>query len=363
MKKTKRVRFDFYDARRAISPAFDKKAQTIADKVLKYQNPTKWYQRQRLEKYTQQLNDIQQQQRTARTGVWDIAALVRYACRDDVQITHRVYGGDLLEIDKMTYYDHEDDLVAFQVTTLRSHDIPAKKKPGQAREDVGLEDDEYLGEFTQVIYDTRFHTVAIQSTKHGASYNAIESLLNEIDRQMHPNRVEIGTFDPVLNPDVIDRINASGRYKKLTVKCSDASYDHGDMPSHFSGVRDYLNPDVKSWTMELSIGISGTEPNQTLSRENVRQVVQSFQQIQANPMLDPRIKKEYEVDVTYFDEHADKYVTIDLLVPKLHFFVDVEMEARKVISSQYMYETVTEAYRANEGTLSHIMYHRLQEGG
>ena len=197
MNKTKRVRFDFYDARRAISPAFDKKAQTIADKVLRYQNPTSWHQRQQFEKYTRKLNELQQQQRTARTGHWDVESLVQYACSDGIQITHRVYGGDLLEIDKTTYYHHEDDLVAFQVTTLRSHDIPAKKKPGQAREDVGLQDDEYLGEFTQVIYDTRFHTVAIQSTKHGAGYKAIESLLNEIDRQMHPERVEIGIFEPI----------------------------------------------------------------------------------------------------------------------------------------------------------------------
>lgn len=357
--KTKRVRFDFYSANRIISPKFDKKAQAVADKVKKYEHATQWYGKHQYNKYTQKLNELQLQQAAAQTGAWNISVLVNYACQNDIQITLRVSSGDLLEIDKTTLYQHEDDLVTFQVTTLRSHDIPAKKKLGQARANVELDDDEFLGEFTQVIYDTRFHTVAIQSTKHGASYKAIEALLNEIDRQMNPERVEIGTFEPIVNPDVINRVNNSGKYRRLSIRCSDASYPHGQMAAHFSNALSYISPDAESWTMELSINFTGANHDHALAPARVQEMVRSFQEVQANPLLTQRAKDDYGVDVTYYDEHADKYVTVDLLVPKLHFFIDVEMEARKVIGSQYMYELVTEAYRTCEGRLAEIMRHRV----
>ncbi len=360
MEKTKKVRFDFYDARCSVSPAFDRHAQKVAEKVRKYQDGKTRYQKSQYRKFAGELESITQQRLAARTGYWNIAALVTYACQEGVQITYPLPSGDMLEIDKSTYYHEDENLVAFQVTTLRSHDIPAKKKPGRDRESLGLEDDEYIGEFTQVIYDRRFHTVAIQATKHGASYKAVEALLNEIDRKMRETRIEIGSFDPLINPDEIDRINASGRYKKFTVKCSEASHQLGVMPDHFAGAQRYLNADVTSWSMELTIAFTGADREQSLSPMQIQQAVQSFQAIQNDPTIDPRVKEQYGIDVTYYDERTEKFETVDLLIPKLHFFVYVRMEARKVIESQYMYDLVTEAYRGCEGRLSDIMRHRVQ---
>ena len=363
MKKTKRVRFDFYAAQRVLDPNYDSEARSVADKVRKYLTNNSWFGKRQLEKYQKRLEELNQLQRTSNTGYWDIAALVEYACRSDIHITHPSSSSDLLEIDKTTYFNQDDDLLAFQVTTLRSHDIPAKKKPGQARKDFELDDDEYIGEFTQVIYDTRFHTVAIQSTKHGASVKSVESLLNEIDRLMHPNRVEIGCFQPIVDPEVIDRVSNARKFKKITLKCSERTYGLQGVADHFSQARSFLNSGIESYTMEVSIGFTGRSPEQTLSRDQVNAVISSFKAIQDDPLIDTNTKNDYGVDVTYYDDHNDKYVTVDLLVPKLHFFISVEMEARKVVQSDYMYELVIDAYKQVEGQLSHIMYHRKREGG
>ena len=54
------------------------------------------------------------------------------------------------------------------------------KRIGRERENIDLQNDEFIGEFTQIIFDTRYNTIAIQSNRYGVGWNVVCKYLNYI---------------------------------------------------------------------------------------------------------------------------------------------------------------------------------------
>lgn len=372
MIKTKYVRFDLWKAAVQIDPQHDKKVAKLRKKCDGYARQMAENELSNSRKYRAALKNFEAAQSlleaaletraraTTPLGAWDIAPLLNYARSQEPSITTLAGNGEQVEIDKSTVFTDDPDLIAFQVTHLREYDIPAKKAIGQDRRPIDLDDDEYIGEFTQVIYDTRFHVVAVQSTKHGPSAYTIAKLFNEIARRMGEPSIVIGSFSPLLDPRAIERARAARFYKKITLKCSDAFYPLMGMENHFAASRRFITPDLADYTMELTISFNERNKSKSLNQNEIRQVISDYQALMEDDASRPQSKNDLSVDVTYLNETTDTYTTAELFAPKLGFKTRVQVRQRQIIRSEELYDLVREDYHTLDGTLMDIFGTRRQ---
>lgn len=361
--KPKNVRFDLWKATVQIDPQHDKevaKLQKMCDRYRKqiaeeqFSNPQKYRRAQKSLQRKQPLLDAALEARariSTPTGPWDLAPLLAYACAQEHSITTLASNGERVEIDKNTLFTSDPDLIAFQVTHLREYDIPAKKAIGHARLPIDLNDDEYIGEFTQVVYDRRFQVVAVQSTKHGPSAYTIAQLFNEIARQKGEPTILLGSFSPLLDPRASEKARAARVYKKITLKCSDAFYPSSGMEEHFAGSQRFVSPELSGYTMTLTISFKERNKTKTLNQDQIRRVIDQYQALLNDPLARPQSKDDLSVAVTYLNETTDSYTTAELFAPKMGFTVPVQVKQRQIVQSEYLYELVREAYHQLDGTL------------
>lgn len=111
------------------------------------------------------------------------------------------------------------DIVTFQISKMRSDLLPAKKKIEQQKKDIRLADDEYIGEFTSVLYDDKKSVFMVQSNMYGLTNSQVEEYLTLLRRRVieetgNGNIEELACeLSVIINPCDIDSIKNSQEVK------------------------------------------------------------------------------------------------------------------------------------------------------
>ena len=134
----------------------------------------------------------------------------------------------LIEVDRETFI-YNDNKLFLQVLYDRD-DAISKKKLGESRESIDLDEDEYISEFTSIMYNSHTNILMSQYNQHAVSIGQLGCFFSEcLDEffQYNLNPIEKMTtfpakikFDPIIEPSRLNNIKKNKCIEKMIIKGS-----------------------------------------------------------------------------------------------------------------------------------------------
>ena len=155
----------------------------------------------------------------------------------------------------------------------------------------------------------------------------------------------VGELEPLVDERLAQKALQSRAYKKLKMKCSDVNVN---------GIISKENATVGSIAgiigqqsgivVEVTISVKGRKPTETLNDKDVEEAAQRFLEYMENPNVTPSMKKDANMELTYYNASMNASEAVNLLVPKVNFFVKIEAEERKPINAIYLFNETKKQY-------------------
>lgn len=252
-------------------------------------------------------------------------------------------GGEYSEVEKDSYvYDERRDLYHFQLSKLRETNIPSKKRFGEIKEEILLNQDEFIGEFNSIIYDSRYRSVAVQSNFYGLTVKQTEQVLTELrfryldaigESDEHPLIVKLV---PIIDRSKVERVANADYYKKIRIKGSDVMLDAnlGD-GNLMSEAREMLH-EASGVNIDLTISLGRSARTASLDNESIARVIRQFRAIEGEN------KPQIELTALY-NEEAETEV-VNLIEPRMTDRIPIEVEPRQTVGHEYLLQQFLEKY-------------------
>lgn len=275
---------------------------------------------------------------------WDMSGFLDFLMTNVETFRTTVPVGDeYAEIEKDTYsYDERRNIYSFQLSKLRESNIPSKKRFGEIKENILLDQDEYIGEFISFIYDNQYQTAIVQSNLYGLSVKQAESVLTELrfrwlDRLGRTEEIPLVVrLVPIIDRSKVERVINADYYKKIRIKAADVMLDAAlEENSLISDARRLLN-ESSGVTIDLTISLGRSERTASLDEATVRNAIRAFQD------LDEDVRPQ--VELTALENEEAEIETINLIEPRMTDRISIEVEPRQTVAHEYLYHTFIDLY-------------------
>lgn len=287
-------------------------------------------------------------------NVWDMSDFLDYLMVNRREISTTVdIGTEYSEVEKDSYhYDERRDLYSFQLSKLRETNIPSKKKFGEIKEDILLDQDEYIGEFNSIVFDNTYKALIMQSNLYGLSVAQTEHVLTQLrfkylDRMGRTEEVPLVVkLNPIIDNSKVQKVIESDYFKKIRLKGSDFMMDAAlDDDSLLTDARKLLHQS-SGLNIDITISLGRTERTSSLNQEYVQSAIRRFESIGES-------KPKMEVTALY-DEEAD-VETINLIEPRMTVRVSVDVAPRQTVGHEYLYQTFLEIFDTQRYELRRVL--------
>lgn len=354
--KIKRVRFDLYRAVIMLKKNYDRQRRQATEKIeaLEAIPVDDWSPNQRRshllwKTHQQELREAEE----AANSPWVLQDVINAAIDGSIPDTIMDYQGEKIEIDRNACYQKEKTpwLTSFQISRLRADSLPAKKKIGMPRDDIHLEDDEYIGEFTEVILDSRYNIIIIQANRYGVGVGVVCKYLNYLQKKYDElNGIEtakyvIGALQPIIDEELTRKAFESEYIHKIRIRCSDENVEafiSDDNESLGSVAR--LIGEQTGIVLDVTLSVKGREHSRTLKTEDIRRAGQEYVRFINDPNTPDGSKKDARMEFTIWNETESIAESVDLMIPKVNFIIPLSVEERQPIGSEYLYDLTAEEY-------------------
>lgn len=287
--------------------------------------------------------------------LWDMSDFLDYLDRNKDSFNTAISLGDEMgEVEPGSIlYTEKFKTYGFQLSKLVDTNIPSKKKIGKIKEEIMLEDDEFIGHFVTIIYDMNLHVVMVQSNLYGLSTIQIEQYLTELRLKYLE---EIGSDDsevfavrltPILDHTKLNSALQAEYYRKLKIKGSDISLDAAlDGDSLISDARRTLFK-MKGINIEITISLGVTEKTASLDERQVRGVLKEFQKIDA--------KQRPKIELTMKEDDEAPIEVINLIEPRMTDRLSLEVEPRKTIGHGFLHDKMLEKFNERKSDIRRVL--------
>lgn len=275
--------------------------------------------------------------------VWDMSPLLDYLMGHHPLNTNVAVGEEYAEIEADSYsFDHRRNIYSFQLSKLRDKNIPSKKRFGEIKEEILLEQDEFIGEFVSVLYDNTYNAVALQSNLYGLSVKQTEHVLTQIrfrylDQIGYTDDVPLVVkLAPIIDRSKIDRVTRADYYKKIRIRGSDVMLDANlGESSLMSDARRLLN-EAAGVTIDVTVSLGRAEKTATLSESRIRELIETYTNL-------PDDQRPH-IELTALENEEAEIETINLLEPRMTDRISIEVTPRTTVAHEYLYHTFLDTY-------------------
>ncbi|WP_404452383.1 hypothetical protein LG329_18670 [Virgibacillus necropolis] len=267
---------------------------------------------------------------------WEMQQVLDYFMVERALDTSVEVGDEFAEIEpESIFYRQNHDYYFFQVTKLRDSNIPAKKRMNRIKEDIRLEQDEYIGEFVSILYDNAYGVVAMQSNLYGVSSKQAEVVLTNL-RQMYLYENDIDEeiplvvrLVPIIDNEQINKAVRSDYYKKVRIKGSDymmdANVGYGD--DLLSEAARLVNR-VQGVHFDITFSLGRSEKTASLDEENIRELIERYQ------MIGEEVKPK--VELTSLENEDAQIETVNLLEPRMTDRFTINVAPRTTVGHEHL---------------------------
>ncbi|QGG57424.1 DUF6731 family protein [Paenibacillus sp. B01] len=287
--------------------------------------------------------------------LWDMGPMLDFLeSRKGAFDTSIKLGDEKAEVEPDSYiYDPKFQVYSFQLSKLRDTNIPSKKKIGKIKEEIMLEDDEYIGEFVSILYDHQYKICMIQSNFYGLTIKQIEAHLTELRlRYLAENGMEeedplLVRLTPIMDYSKVGAALQADYYRKIKIKASDIMLDsvHGD-----NGILSDMRRSIgrsAGVNIELQISMGFSEKTASLNADEIREVLEKFKD------LPERSRPKIEVTVK---EHEDSEVeVINLIEPRMTDRIGLEIKQKSSIGHEFLHANMLEKYKTRKSDIRRII--------
>jgi hypothetical protein len=348
----KRVKFEYYEVVLEVNDL----ALIELLQSLESGSPTK-----EQEEFISKLKKIQENTE-AYSIRYDLNPLLQSANSHSVSQTVHIFD-KLVELDVSTFLPMPDDaenndVVYFQISNCRDFNIPSKKRIGQEREDIKLDDDEYIGEFMSIIYHKLKCAVMVQLNKYSLSISQLENFFTALRFEYLDSIGKLTAFEqifrvalhPIIDKKALSNIKKQDKFTKFNIKCSDIAllplakneksslYKLGQILEEFEGVN-----------VELSLSVDARQKKEKelkLNAKEIREIYDSFCEIEDDT-------KKPNISVHYKD--GTKTDVLNWLIPKMQNECTFHIEPRKTIGYEDMFHRMVDIFRDRLPTISNVL--------
>lgn len=262
--------------------------------------------------------------------------------------TNFIIDGMPIEIEPGSF-SIDDNIVTFQLTKMRSDMLPATKKINTKKEDIKLDDDEYIGEFTSVLYDMKSNVFMIQSNMYGLTHAQVENyltLLREkvLDKKEKSIDYTMCVLEPIVDTeDVFKKIRKSEEIKRIRLRAADGIIKR-DGNNPFGGVSAAVG-DKTGYVFDITISISRDSKTKSIGEEEVTNILDFLDSIKTEGEQD----KNLLMEVTRKETEQSSTEIINLLKPCMKDDISVMVEERASIGHEFMADKMKEVFDAKKG--------------
>lgn len=245
-----------------------------------------------------------------------------------------LYYGEKVRLDKCRYIENSKGNFWFLTfIRMRDSDIPNYAYDDKESEPITLQDDEYIGEEANCIYDVINNIIMVQRNVRSLSSGGISYYIsNTLGDDNY-----IVDLEPIIKKDIMKNLmREDTSYKVLDVKFYNNAFQYSgikkksDVDSVIDYYESYKNCNAETTNIILSVG-------RRKDRLNREYVVNSIQDIVSNRDLIKSAKVTYENE----DEPVHP---MDILKCNMTDYIIFKLEKKTSLSSEYVSNEMIDKY-------------------
>lgn len=349
----KNIRFNYFEIKLVADKEILKVVNRKLDKISDIQNKKK---KKNYTKKEQQLIDKKKELLQVKNKLdnydavdWNMASLLDYYIKKTNIRTDIDLGDYFVEIEQGTLKKHDEITYSFQLTKLRETNLPAKKGRGKKKEDILLNDDEYIGEFVSLIYDPNNHVIMLQSNHYGVSTSKVEQYLTELRRKW---------IVETLKEDLVKELSCELRviidtskaksvldaeiFKKIRVRGADFMLDSFLVKEDSLATARRKIGKGTGLNFDITVSVSSDDKTDTIDIDEVSEIVNKYSEL-IDTIEDDDSKPLLEV--TKRDDEESNLEIINLLNPKLTDLITFKMQVRESVKHEDLFERMKGYYK------------------
>lgn len=224
-------------------------------------------------------------------------------------------------------------------TRLRDTNIPSKACTNSSSEAITLEDNEYISEECNAIYDCGLKVLMLQRNIHSLSVSGIADYLNQI---LGRNDIVL-YLRPIMGRGMLDRVRDAKTYRKINIRFADMRNQNFEAPEHSTLKKIYESArSFNGASAEIIISMSKDDRTNSLSAETVYETLEDIER-------NPRIITKAVASIKETDD--TRVEVVDLFDELMHDYVTVVLESRMSLASEYVENEMLDVFNRRKGEI------------
>lgn len=285
---------------------------------------------------------ITDHQGVVNSAPWDMTDFFNYISVTTNQIDGVVNVGEYnAELDRNTFlHEINPQLFSIQISKLRDDKLPVIKAIGIEKEDLNLNENQYLGEYITIIYDPQLYILAVQSNLYSLNIKQLEVMLTNLrlnyfnaigEPQDPPFEVSL---NPILDPNKVNQVREAEIFKKISIKGSEVNVEAFEDNPTLNGLSAVIGQ-IEGVNFELTLSVGQGPRDRSLNREVVQEIIDSY-----NAYDGPKPK----VEVKAADDNESRPEIINLLTPRVTNLISLNFPSRQSIGHEMIFNNFKEEY-------------------
>lgn len=224
-------------------------------------------------------------------------------------------------------------------TKLRETNIPSKARINTASEAIELDEDEYISEECNAIYDCGLRVLMLQRNIHSVSVSGIADYLNQI---LGRNDIVL-YLRPIVGRGMLNKVRNARIYRKINIRFADIctrnleAAPHSTLRKIYESLRGF-----NGYNAEIIISMNNNDRTNSLCADTVSETLEDIER--NRPIITKAIASIKDTDDTRVE-------VIDLFDELMHDYVTVVLEQRTSLASAYVENRMLEAFDNRRGEI------------
>lgn len=259
------------------------------------------------------------------------------------------------ELDRTTFeYSDNPELFSIQITKLRDDKLPVIKAIGLEKEDLELNENQYLGEYITIVYDSQLCMLAVQSNLYSLNISQLEIMLTSLRKSYFeaiddPQELDLSVkLYPLLDPNKVHQVRNAQIFKTISIKGSDVSLEAFERNPTLNRLSEIMG-EIEGVKFELKLSVGGGPRDSSLDQSTIRNIIDSFTAVDETNSEKPKIEVKAKLD----DE--SKPEIINLLTPRITNLISLDIPNRQSISHIIIFVEFKEEYQNIRPIISRVI--------
>lgn len=268
--------------------------------------------------------------------LYDMLALLDYINKLNLEDRNIVIQGEQARLSKISLHqDKPYELFQLNLCRLREDTPGITSTISSELSNIPLEENEYIAEDINILYDNGHHVMMIQRNIHSLSATGLQVYLQNMLEQMDPNNNLTISLEPILDIYALKKAKSKDLYRKITLRV--ATNKVGKLLDDPIGRSFEQLESIEGATIEITIS-SESKKKSKLKTGEIRKIIETIEQ-----------ERELysKAEISGKDSEDSTIEKFDLLKGKLRIQKFYNVPTKKYLDPDTVLDDITVGYMNN----------------